>query len=306
MAKSERIEARHFFGVETFSGFIVGVFVVIVGLSIYIIFSPVYPNQKSLEFKKYLFYTAASRLNELNEDSDPTNVNMAMFTANFLKKELKNGNTVEQIVSEEMKVRALLDNISDSSQREKTASFLTTQGTSQNILLLARNNEWKKFRENPENVKILNELFFGNGKIPEIIYPKHNTALIFLIAISIIQISTFIGYLERTGERRYHYVKFYELQWGNVGTYVVILLLSPGMWVIVIPWAFWNLLFLDIGKFIRVAKEKKQAKKDLERRTMEENFDPAVIRGKFSSHRKESEALLRKLESRIQKERGAV
>ena len=249
-----------------------------------------------------------SRLNELDENSNVRNTNLAIFTANFLKNELKNGNTIEKVVGEEVKIRAFLDNISNSDERKKVASFLVAQGTSQNIILLVQNNEWKKFRDNPENIKILNELFLGNGKIPEIVYPKHNIMFIFWLAIFIIQISVFIGYLKQVNDG-YHYPKFYQLQWGKVGTYIVILFLSPGMWVIVIPWALWKFVVLDISdipKFLRERKEEKQVKKDLERKAMEKSFDPAVIREKFSSHRKQSETLLQKLELKLQKERGTA
>lgn len=305
MAKPERIGAEHFFSEGTFCGLCIGLMIVFTGLLIYANENPVSENKKALEFKKYLFYAAASKLNELNEKGDAININSAMYTANFLKNELEKGNTIENIIGEEMKARTILGGISNSDDRKKTASLLAVQG-SRDIIAFAQSDEWKTFRNNPENIKIFKELVAGGGKIPEVVYPKKNITMIFWITIVIVQISIFIGYL--VGMHDFYSVKWHHLQWGKIGTYIVIAMLSPGMWVIVTPWLLWKFVSFDFSGFIFIREQKKAKliKKEEARKAIEKSFDPNFLREKFSKHRKESENLLEKLESKLQKERGTA
>lgn len=306
MAKDERIGAEHFFGSETAKGFFIGILIALIVLFFYALASQFSENKKTLEFKKYLFYSAASKLNELNENKNVNaiNANFGIFAANFLKNELKKGNTIENIVNEELKIRVILETADSSDERQKIASHFVSQGTSQDIVSLAQHNGWKKFRENPENIKVFKELLAGNGKIPEIIYPNHPTSFLFWIVIFIIQLSTFGGYLIRMED--YYDTKFYQLQWSKIGTYLVIFLLLPGMLVILIPWTLWRCVSFDFSEFIKKRREAKLLKKNERRKEMEKILDSNVLRGKFSEHRKESEALLLKLESKLQKERGTA
>lgn len=304
MAKNERVGAEHFFGTETISGFLIGIFIVFIVLVFYALASQFSENKKALVFKKYLFYSAASKLNELNENGDIVSANFGIYAANFLKNELKKGNTIENIVNEELKIRVILETADSSEEREKIASNFMSQGTSQDIVSLAQHNGWKKFRENPENIKVFKELLAGNGKIPEIVYPNHPTPFLFWIAIFIIQLSTLSGYLIRIDDN--YSIKFYQLQWGKIGTYLVIFLLSPGMWVVVVPWILWRFVSFDFSEFIKKRWEAKLLKRNERRKEMEKILDGNVLRKKFSEHRKESENLLAKLESKLEKERGTA
>src|SRR3989344_955352 len=201
MANRDRIGARHFFGGGTIWGFLIGLFITLILLFIYNETNPVSRNQRALEFKKYLFHAVVSKLGELNEEPDAENVNFVIATANFLKSEIEKGNTIESIVKEETKLSAIY-NISHEDERERVATLFLPEVPT-HIILLAQNREWKRFRDNPENIRVLKELLAGNGKIPEIVYPDDNNWLNFWIAIFIIQLSTFIGYIGRVGENRY-------------------------------------------------------------------------------------------------------
>ena len=301
MSRNDKIGAKHFFGQETFVGLLIGIIICAIFLAVYglIVTDPAF---KQAEFKTYLFYSTAFRLSELSVDGDSINTSNAITTSLFLRNELNDGKTIENIITEENKIRPILEAVDVSDEQARLAAHFVAQGARREIVALAQNKEWKAFRQSPNNIKVLKELLAGEQIIPEIFYPKNNTKLLFWISVFIIQISVFISYLVRISER--FYLKWNELQWNKVGTYVVIVLLTPAMWVIVSPWLLWKLFSFDFSGFVSKRREAKSTEKEKRRKDIETGFNANVLRGKFSEHRKESEALLLSLESKLQKEKG--
>ena len=301
MSRNDKIGAKHFFGQETFVGLLIGIIICAIFLAVYglIVTDPAF---KQAEFKKYLFYSTAFRLSELSVDGGSINTSNAITTSLFLRNELNDGKTIENIITEENKIRPILEAVDVSDEQARLAAHFVAQGARREIVALAQNKEWKAFRQSPNNIKVLKELLAGEQIIPEIFYPKNNTKLLFWISVFIIQISVFISYLVRISER--FYLKWNELQWNKVGTYVVIVLLTPAMWVIVSPWLLWKLFSFDFSGFMSKRREAKSTEKEKRRKDIETGFNANVLRGKFSEHRKESEALLLSLESKLQKEKG--
>ena len=90
---------------------------------------------------------------------------------------------------------------------------------------------------------------------------------------------------------------WYNANWKNPGTYIVILLMSPGIWILVVPWMAWKTpgaVWVVAKKFVEKRKERRETKILV--------LEPGKIFSDFAGSRKESEAFLKKLESKFQKE----